>query len=75
MTAETIDEQQDYGLLFHFTNPEGVLDKLNELLATGNINELWQDKRQKLLSDKIDVTAFTLWFIENFPESLNLKFK
>lgn len=75
MTAETINEQQDYGLLFHFTKPEGVIDKLNELLATENINELWQEKRQKLLSDKIDVTAFTLWFVENFPQSMHLKFQ
>ncbi len=75
MIAETIDEQQAYGLLFHFTNSKGVIDKLKELLSEENITELWQQRKQKLLSDKIDVTAFTLWFVENFPESLKLKFQ
>ena len=26
-------------------------------------------KRQNMLNDKIDVTAFMVWFVENYPES------
>jgi len=65
-----IGEQQNYGLLYHFSDSIGVVDKLEELLTIKNIDELWQKKRQKLLYDKIDVTAFTIWFVENFPESI-----
>ena len=74
MTAETIEEQEGYGLLYHFSDSVGVIDKLEELLAIEDIKNIWQQKRQKLIDDKIDVTAFTLWFIKNFPESMNLEF-
>ena len=50
----------------------GYMDKLNELLSIENIDELWQNKRKNLLKDKIDVTDFTMWFVENFPESLKI---
>jgi len=75
MIADTINEQQDYGLLFHFRNTEGLIEKLEELLDKENLNTIWQGKRQKLLADKIDVTSFTLWFIENFPTSINMSYK
>jgi len=26
----------------------------------------------RLLQDKIDVTAFIVWFVENFPESVGM---
>ncbi len=29
-------------------------------------------KRKRMLSDKIDVTAFMIWFIENYPESVKI---
>ncbi|MEN8121660.1 MAG: DUF354 domain-containing protein [Bacteroidota bacterium] len=68
MIAETINEQQEYGLLFHFRNSGGVLEKIKVLLKAKN--EYWLQKRREILNDKIDVTAFTTWFVENFPESM-----
>jgi hypothetical protein len=43
--------------------------KIEEILSIENLKELWQQKRQKMLADKIDVTAFFTWFINNYPES------
>ena len=37
-----------------------------------NLREVFQQRRQKMLSDKIDVTAFYTWFIENYPESAKI---
>jgi len=71
MLADTIDEQQDYGLLFHHPTTKGLMDRINELLAIENLNQVWQEKRRKLLADKIDVTAFTFWFVKNFPQSMD----
>jgi predicted glycosyltransferase len=65
----TIREQEEYGLLFNYRNAEGVLEKALELLNRTDLKEEFQLKRERLLSDKIDVTAFTIWFIENYPES------
>ena len=30
----------------------------------------WQKRREKMLADKIDVTAFLVWFIDNYPGSV-----
>ncbi len=70
MIAETIDEQQEYGLLYHFTSSNGVLNKIKELLDNTNLKEEWQQKRMNLLNDKIDVSEFTFWYVKNFPDSM-----
>ena len=49
-----------------------MVNKLKELLNISNIKEAWQIKRQKMLSEKIDVTAFWSWFIENYPKSVTI---
>jgi len=66
----TIKEQESYGLLFDYRNADGVLEKAVELLNQEDLKEDFQIKKEKLLSEKIDVTAFTIWFIENYPQSL-----
>ena len=60
-----------YGLTYaiHSTQKEQLYAKISELLLIPNIKEEWQLRQQKMLDDKIDVTAFYTWFIENYPES------
>ena len=71
LDAGTLREQEDkYQLIHGFRSSEGVLEKVVELLNTPNLKETYQLRRQKLLSEKIDVTAFFVWFIENYPESV-----
>ena len=66
------EEEHRYGLTYGFLPQDfdKLLIKLNELLAIPNLREQWQEKRAKMLSEKIDVTAFWVWFIENYPGSL-----
>jgi predicted glycosyltransferase len=66
----TIKEQEEYGLLFDYRTADGVLEKALELLNQENLKEEFQAKKEKLIKEKIDVTAFTIWFIENYPKSL-----
>ncbi len=35
-------------------------------------HEQFQLRRQKMLLEKIDVTAFLVWFVENYPESAKI---
>lgn len=67
-----LDElEHKYGLTYGF-KPENfnkLLSKLLELLNNNKISQEWQEKRKKLLNNKIDITAFLVWFIENYPES------
>ena len=68
----TIKEQEAYGLVFDYRNANGVLEKALELLNQKDLKEEFQIKKEKLLADKIDVTAFTIWFVENYPKSLEI---
>ena len=34
-----------------------------------DVKALWQAKRERLLKEKIDIAAFMVWFIEQYPES------
>lgn len=65
------EEEHRYELTFGFQPDKfgAMLHKIEELLSMSNLKEVWQERRERMLSDKIDVTAFFVWFIENYPES------
>jgi len=54
------------------SEPQRLFDKIDELIKTPGLKEEWQKRRQKMLSEKIDVTAFMVWFIENYPKSVKI---
>lgn len=54
------------------SQPQQLYDKVNELLSMSNLREVFQKRRQKMLKEKIDVTAFITWFIDNYPESCKI---
>jgi len=63
--------EHKYDLCYSF-QPEDfnkMLKKIKALLSLENLKKKWQVRRQKMLSEKIDVTAFLVWFVENFPSS------
>ena len=64
----TDEEEEKYGLVYNFKLDESSirssLEKAVELLGDNNLKNLGRKKREKLLEDKIDVTAFMVWFVE-----------
>ena len=60
-----------YGLTYGISShePEKLYAKVEELLAMPNLRETFQERRAKMLSEKIDVTSFLTWFIEHYPQS------
>lgn len=48
---------------------ERLCQTLQELLATPDLREEWQQRRERMLTEKIDYAQFLTWFIENYPES------
>lgn len=64
-----IELEKKYGLIFNIRVPRMAIKKAVELVQQSNIEQEWRKKSEKLLNDKIDVTAFMAWFIENYPES------
>lgn len=69
ITAGTLEQQERYGLLFGFRNPDGITEKVNELLNTPDLKDEFQKRRFKMLTENIDVTSLFIWFIENYPDS------
>ncbi|MCX6303815.1 MAG: hypothetical protein NT040_02500 [Bacteroidetes bacterium] len=72
----TREEEEKYGLVFNFTESgedqqKSILKGIELLSAPGILDE-WQHRRQKMLNDKTDVTAFFAWFVENWPESFRI---
>lgn len=49
---------------------EKLLNLTNYFLSIDNCKSVFQKRRLKMLADKIDVTSFLTWFIENYPKSL-----
>jgi predicted glycosyltransferase len=64
-----IELEETYDLLYSFTDGNAALGKAIEILQNKKSKEDWMSKRELMLKDKIDVTAFIVWFIENYPKS------
>lgn len=67
-----IDEEENkYELVYTFCDPKGmekgVLKKALELLSDQDLYVKGKQKQKKLIADKIDITAFMVWIIENYP--------
>lgn len=68
------EEEFKYNLTYGFLpeNSDSLFLKINELLEMPNLKNEWKNRRENMLKDKIDVTAFLTWFIENYPESVRI---
>jgi len=66
---------ENYKLVYgvRTNDPEGLLNVIKQLVNKGNKLELeFQEKRKRLLDDKVDVSTFQIWLIENYPESVRI---
>lgn len=70
------EQEEKYGLCYNFSesleDQNKAIEKGIEILKSSGLREEWQAKRNKMLNDKIDVTAFLVWFIENYPQSAKI---
>lgn len=70
------EQQEKYGLCFCYSesdkDQQKAIEKGVELLQTPGLKDEWHHRRDKMLAEKIDVNAFLVWFIENWPESFRI---
>jgi predicted glycosyltransferase len=61
--------EHKYGLTYGFLpkDEDRMFDKIVKLLSDDNLKETWQQKRKKMLAEKIDVTEWMVDFVENYP--------
>ena len=65
----TNELEKKYGLIFNFDVQQSAqaLDKIRELLEKDDLQEEWTGKRDRMLSEKIDVAGFITDFVETYP--------
>ncbi len=68
----TNEEEKVYGLVRNFSHrrQEDALQAVEDLLGMKDSREVWQEKRARLLRDKIDVTDWLVRLVEGYPDSL-----
>lgn len=68
------EEEHKYGLTYGFlpNESERMFERIKELLEQGQqtLKNEWQKRRDIMLRDKIDYTDFLVWFVENWPYSV-----
>jgi uncharacterized protein len=64
-----VELEKTYDLLYNFTDGNAALERAVKILQDKKSKENWMSKRDLMLKDKIDVTAFMVWFIEDYPGS------
>jgi len=62
-----IEEEKKAGLLYQSTNFAIIFNLINEILL--HSRKYFKNLSHQFIKDKIDPTAFLVWFIENYPES------
>lgn len=67
-----LEEVYHLGYGIRPNHPEQLYKVVSELLEMPNRKEVFQTRRKKMLSEKIDYAKFLTWFIENYPESKNI---
>jgi uncharacterized protein len=72
----TTELEKKYGLVFNYSeseeDQEKSIAKAVELIKTNDLRVEWDKRQERMLKDKIDVTAFLVWFIENWPDSFRI---
>jgi len=66
--------EKKYNLTFGIPTDSGekLTTMAQEILSMENPKKIFQARRQVMLDDKIDVTAFFTWFIEEYPNSRDI---
>ncbi len=65
-----IELEDTYHLIFNCKDLDSVLAKIDELLQIPDPKNDWVLRKERVLSEKIDFTAFMVWLIENYPNRI-----
>ena len=69
------DLSKNYGLIYKYDlsskGRRAAIEKALEIVGNPDIKKEFLSKRETMLRDKIDVTDYMVWFIENYPDSMH----
>lgn len=64
-----VELEEKFGLIFNYATSKEALRRAVDIARDPHIKSNMKKRRKLLLNDKIDITAFMVWFIENYPQS------
>ena len=64
-----VELEEKYQVVFNYSDPDQAIAKATELIKQLDLKQQWQEKRQALLADKIDVLKFIVETIEGFAST------
>lgn len=64
-----LEIRDKYELMYFFPDQDAALKKAIEILENTDSKKEWQQKKERLLADKINVSAWMTEFISDYPES------
>lgn len=64
--------QERYNLVFNFQNANDAFVKIQQILDENILLEKNLAGAIKLVGENIDLTAFLIWFVENYPNSFRI---
>lgn len=65
-----IENKYNLGWGVRTNEPERIFTIIEELFEKGNVKEEWNKRKKCLFDDKVDLTALSIWMIENYPKSV-----
>ena len=69
LDAGVFQEEVKYGLLYSLRNERDLFPLIDRLIQDKNIKTKHENAQRAMLKDKIEITDFMVWFIENYPQS------
>lgn len=72
LDAGVFQEEVNYGVLYSYRNTTDLIKNITSLLDNNDLKKQHLNNREKLLNDKINITNFMVWFIENYPFSVSI---
>lgn len=70
LSAGTLEEQEKLGLLYNLRNANNLNDIIESIILNKSLKDDLQSLKNNMLESKIDITAFLVWFVENYPDSV-----
>ena len=68
-TESPIENKYKLSIGINSKDTSKLLKIVDELINDEKSISRFKEKSERLIKDKIDVTAFMVWFIENYPQS------
>jgi len=69
LSGNFMELRDRYGLMYFFASQDEALTRAIEILEDPHSKAEWQEKKQRLLGDVVDVTSWMTEFVENYPGS------